>query len=171
MPASSFVLELLDSEAGHVLHVWELGDGSSFQIGRARDCDVVLSSPVVSRAHACLHGDEQGWELSAISRAGVFVDGVRTEHLRLEDGLVFQLAERGPLLRFRSGIDSEAGSVNQTICFDTARTPLLMLDEAQRDREVAEIADGDYFQELQRKAARLRARQAASTNRPSETDT
>lgn len=171
MPASSFVLELLDSEAGHVLHVWELGDGSSFQIGRARDCDVVLSSPVVSRAHACLHGEEQGWELSAISRVGVFVQGVRTEHLRLEDGLVFQLAERGPLLRFRSGIDSSLGSADQTISFDSTRTPLLILDEDQRDREVAEITEGDYFQDLQRKAARLRARQAAGTPKSEETDT
>ncbi|HEY3963974.1 MAG TPA: hypothetical protein VGM05_05410 [Planctomycetaceae bacterium] len=39
--------------------------------------------------------------------------------------------------------------------------PLLVLDEQLRDREVDEIAAGDYFQALKRKVAQLRARQSA----------
>jgi hypothetical protein len=50
------------------------------------------------------------------------------------------------------------GTAGETICFDTARTPLLVLDEEQLNREVGQIAEGDYFQDLQRKLAHFRSR-------------
>jgi pSer/pThr/pTyr-binding forkhead associated (FHA) protein len=161
MPASSFVLELLDSEAGQVIHSWDLGGSDVYQLGRSRDCDVVLSSPVVSRSHVCLRHSDYGWELSAVSSGGVFVEGRRVHHLRLEDGLAFRLAERGPVLRFRSEHSGGRSSGGETICFDSVSMPLLILDEKLRDREVDEIAAGDYFQGLKRKVAQLRARQSA----------
>jgi pSer/pThr/pTyr-binding forkhead associated (FHA) protein len=164
MSASSFVLELLDSEAGQVVHYWELGGSDVFQLGRSRDCDVVLSSPVVSRAHACLHHHADQWQLSAVSRVGVFAEGRRVEHLTLEDGQSFRLAERGPVLRFRAAQEGGRKSGGDTISFDSVSMPLLILDEQRRDREVAEIATGDYFQALQRKVALLRARQADNPN-------
>jgi pSer/pThr/pTyr-binding forkhead associated (FHA) protein len=158
MSASSFVLELLDGEAGQVLHSWKLGGDDVYQLGRSRDCDVVLSSPVVSRAHACLQHSDDGWELSVLSRHGVFVEGRRVENLPLQDETMFRLAERGPVLRFRSVQTAGKNSGGETICFDNLSMPMLVLDEQLRDREVAEIATGDYFQSLQQKVALLRER-------------
>jgi hypothetical protein len=99
-----------------------------------------------------------GRELSAVSRSGVFVDGQRIERLTLAEGTVFRLAERGPLLRFRAAAEAGGGTARETVCFDEMRTPLLIVDKQQRDREVGEIAEGAYFQELRKKVARLRAR-------------
>jgi hypothetical protein len=98
----------------------------------------------------------------------VFVEGTRVDHLRLEDGLTFRLAERGPFLRFWSGQESGRRSGGETICFDSSHTPLLVLDEQLRDREVTEIAEGDYFQALQRKVASLRSRPAARQQNSAE---
>jgi len=158
MSFSSFALELIDSETGHVLQTWEFGDGDVFQLGRSRESDVVLQSPLVSRTHAYVRRRDDGWELSAVSRSGVFVNGERIEHLALQDGLMWRLAERGPTLRFRTGSAAGLGSAGETICFDAARTPLLVLDEEELHREVDQIAEGDYFQDLQRKLAQFRSR-------------
>lgn len=160
MPASSFTLELLDTESGHVLQQWELGGADAFQLGRSRECDVVLGSPFVSRTHVCLQQGEQGWQLSAVSRSGVFVDGQRVEFVILSDGLSFRLAERGPVLRFRELSATGSSSAGETICFDASRTPLLVLDEKRRDLEVEEIVGDDYFRELQRKVGQLRSKPA-----------
>jgi hypothetical protein len=160
MSASSFALELLDTETGHVLQQWELGGGEVYQLGRSRECDVVIGSPFVSRTHACLLQGEQGWELTAVSRSGVFVEGERVEHVLLDDGLAFRLAERGPVLRVRALSAAGSASAGETICFDSSRTPLLVLDETRRDLDVEEIAGDDYFKELQRKVVELRTKPA-----------
>jgi len=99
----------------------------------------------------------------------VFVDGERVEQLGLQDGLILRLAERGPMLRFRVGTAVGSGTANETICFDAARTPLLILDEEQLDREVSQIAEGDYFQDLQRKLAQFRPRPPLGAQTSSET--
>ncbi len=160
MPLRSFALELLDTESGHVLQQWELGGADVFQLGRSRDCDVVIGSPFVSRIHVCLQYGEEGWELSAVSRSGVFVEGDRVGHVVLNDGLAFRLAERGPVLRFRALSADGSRSAGETICFDSSRTPLLVLDEERRDLEVEEIVGDNYFKELQRKVVQLRTKPA-----------
>jgi pSer/pThr/pTyr-binding forkhead associated (FHA) protein len=168
MSLGSFALELLDTESGHVVQTWELGDSDVFQLGRSQDCDVVLASPFVSRTHVYVRRRDDGWELTAVSRNGVYVDGARVEHLSLEEGLIFRLAERGPTIRFRSTSTLDAQGAGETISFDAARTPLLVLDEQQLHQEVSQIAEGDYFQELQRKLSQLRSRPAVGTQRSSE---
>jgi hypothetical protein len=160
MSASSFALELLDPESGHILQQWEFSGRDVCQLGRSRECDVVVGSPFVSRTHACLQFADECWELSAVSRSGVYVDGNRVEHLVLNDGVAFRLAERGPVLRFREQHADGQASLGETICFDSARTPVLVLDEERRDLEVEEITGGDYFRELQRKVGQLRKQPA-----------
>ena len=98
--------------------------------------------------------------MSAVSRSGVFVEGERVEHVVLNDGLAFRLAERGPVLRFRSLSAAGTSSAGETICFDSSRTPLLVLDEERRDLEVEEIVGDDYFKELQRKVVEMRTKPA-----------
>jgi hypothetical protein len=56
-------------------------------IGRSRDCDVVVSDPNVSRRHAELRRDENGWHVVDLgSTNGVKVNGRRVEQVALRDG-------------------------------------------------------------------------------------
>jgi FHA domain len=165
MNESSFALELLDSEGGHVLHCWELVPGVAYQIGRSPDCEILLSNPYVSRSHALLKPMGQSWELNVISRGGVFAQGSRVEMLVFENDLEFRVAERGPILRFRERSDAEADSENKTMSFDPLTMPILVLDQNQLDHDVAAIAEGDFFKNLREKAAQLRAGSGSSGSR------
>ncbi len=49
------------------------------QIGRARDCDVCLADPTISRRHASLVRREGRWFLVDLSRQGTWLNGVRLE--------------------------------------------------------------------------------------------
>lgn len=163
MKTASCSLDLLDSESGHVLQTWDLDGNDTIHLGRAREADLVFSSPYVSRSHAYLRRDEQGWELTCISKVGVFIDGRRIESIVLTDGMIFRLAERGPLIKFRSVSRLEAATGNETISFESAQTPLLVLDTDQLNNEVRQITEGDYFKELQRRMAELRAARVAGS--------
>jgi Protein of unknown function (DUF3662)/FHA domain len=56
-------------------------------IGRSRDCEVVVSDPNVSRRHAELRRDENGWHVVDLgSTNGVKVNGRRVEQVALRDG-------------------------------------------------------------------------------------
>jgi hypothetical protein len=61
--------------------------GDRVVIGRSRDCDVVVSDPNVSRRHAELRRDENGWHAIDLgSTNGVKVNGRRVEQAALRDG-------------------------------------------------------------------------------------
>jgi FHA domain-containing protein/uncharacterized protein DUF1707 len=54
--------------------------GGSYTVGRAPDCDLVLDHPTVSRYHARLRRDPDGWVLvDAASTNGTRVNGWRVE--------------------------------------------------------------------------------------------
>ena len=164
MSAVSFALDLLDSELGHVLQTWILEGKDSFHLGRSPESDVVFASPYVSRAHAYVKQCPEGWELLPVSPGGVLVDGGRIERQLLQDGVIFRLTSRGPMLRFRAV--AMAALVNgATLTLEGSQIPLLILDDEQLNREVNQIAEGNYFKELQRSKALFRARASArSTN-------
>jgi putative serine protease PepD len=62
----------------------EVDDGRVLRIGRAVESDVLLSGDAVSRAHAELRPDAEGWLLVDVRSAhGTFVDGERVTELRL----------------------------------------------------------------------------------------
>ena len=163
MPADSFALDLLDAESSHVLQSWVLGESETFQLGRSPESDVVITSPYVSRTHACVRQSAEGWELLTISSGGIFVEGQRVANLLLHDGAIFRLAQRGPRLQFRADASLEPHVGEKTISFDPSVTPLFVLDGEQLEREVSQIAEGDYFKELQQRKAQLRARSAIRT--------
>jgi pSer/pThr/pTyr-binding forkhead associated (FHA) protein len=156
-PAQSVLLQLLATAHGQPLQTWEFVDQHLIQIGRATDCEVVISSPVVSRSHAYLKRDGAGWELCCVSQNGVYVDGVRVPSLHLVDGAVFRLAATGPFLRFRQ-LQENRSMAMETIPPDQSGMSPLLLDEDNRDRQVDAIADGQYFQHLQELARQLRNR-------------
>ena len=61
--------------------------GDRVVIGRSRDCDVVVSDPNVSRRHAELRRDENGWHAVDLgSTNGVKVNGKRIDQVPLRDG-------------------------------------------------------------------------------------
>lgn len=151
----SVLLQLLATAHGQPLQSWEFADRPLIQIGRSPDCDVVISSPVVSRSHAYIRLTPAGWELGVVSQNGVFVEGTRVPELLLAEGTVFRLAATGPFLRFGK-LQDETFQLRQTVLPGESGVVPLLLDEDKRDRQVDEIAEGPYFQHLQHLARQMR---------------
>ncbi|HID20873.1 MAG TPA: FHA domain-containing protein [Planctomycetaceae bacterium] len=77
---------------------WRFSGQESIQIGRAPDNDVCLADGRVSCYHATLFFDGDHWRLSGFGCNGTYVDGVRTDHCILLNGMTLQLARMGPRL-------------------------------------------------------------------------
>lgn len=84
----------------------EVSDGAT--LGRGEDCTVRLRHASVSREHARIERDGDGWLVVDLgSRNGVRVDGDKVERAPLEDGAVFACGELE--LRFR--VEEDAAEV------------------------------------------------------------
>ena len=151
------LLQLLATAHGQPLQSWEFADCPIIQIGRSAECDVVISSPVVSRSHAYIKQTPGGWELCVVSQNGVFIDGVRIPAMILKEGTIFRLASTGPYLRFGESQD-ETAHLKQTVLPGESGVVPLVLDEDKRDQQVDEITEGSYFQHLQHLARQMRSR-------------
>ncbi len=150
-----FVLELLDPDQGEALQTWELDGGTEISIGRARECDIQVGSKYVSRLHARIVPKEVGWMLIAESSQGVLIDEMPSGDQTLDDGAVLRLGSAGPMLRFKRTPDKDFAK-DATIVITADEMKGLQLDEQERDREVAEVVESDFFQELKEKAEALR---------------
>ena len=71
----------------------------------------------------------------------------------------FRLGTEGPTLRFRTSV--ERIDAMATISSDTMTELVFQLDDQKLQAEVGEIADGDYFQNLQAQAKKLRRKRNA----------
>ncbi len=61
--------------------------GERFVIGRGRDCDLVIDSSKVSREHAAIVRDGEGWAIEDLNSAnGTWHRRARVERRRIEDG-------------------------------------------------------------------------------------
>jgi pSer/pThr/pTyr-binding forkhead associated (FHA) protein len=61
--------------------------GATAVIGRSRDCDIVLDDPNVSRRHAEVRKEGDGWTVADLgSTNGVKVNGRRVGQARLSPG-------------------------------------------------------------------------------------
>ena len=158
MPASKseITLTLLHPTSGASIQCWTFSGGNVLKIGRAQDNDVVLRSEVVSRYHAELRHDGDGWVLFGLGSNGTFVNHDRITQHRLADGEVFVLAPTGPIIGFRYG-ESAANMLTQTMHAGFAPLFALAVDEDKKTTQVAQIAESDYFQRLQSKVATMRA--------------
>jgi pSer/pThr/pTyr-binding forkhead associated (FHA) protein len=114
---------------------------------------------VVSRRHAELRRQEAHWELLGLGSNGTFVDGERITQVRLEHGQNIVLAPGGPTLAFKLG-GRVPDPTQRTIAVAVPALGI-SVNERQKALQVAEIAASDYFQQLQKKAAELRARPTA----------
>jgi hypothetical protein len=151
-------LELLDADRHHALQAWPLDAGREVNLGRARTNDIVLASPLVSRQHARMRFAEGCWMIEALSELGVWWRGGLRSRIALESGVAFALGEHGPSLRLVRVAPLEDFDAGATMRFRPENLGVLMLDSARRDREVAEIAESDFFRHLEQRAGRLRAK-------------
>jgi hypothetical protein len=61
--------------------------GSRVVLGRSREADIVLQDPNISRRHAELRRDEEGWQIVDLgSTNGIKVNGRRVDHQPLSPG-------------------------------------------------------------------------------------
>ncbi|MCA9054170.1 MAG: FHA domain-containing protein [Planctomycetaceae bacterium] len=152
-------LELVDPQQGVPLQVWTLEGADQWQIGRSDSCDIVISSPFVSRVHALLRCVDDAWELTGLSEKGLLLDGERCTTITLADGTEFRLAAKGPLLRFRQHQSERSDPTTAcmaTMNFDSDSMPMLIIDIEQRNREVDDIVSDEYFRSVQKMAKRMK---------------
>lgn len=65
-------------------------DGERFVIGRGRHCDLVVDSAKVSREHAAVVRDGEGWAIEDLgSSNGTWFGGARIARRRVDDGDVY----------------------------------------------------------------------------------
>jgi pSer/pThr/pTyr-binding forkhead associated (FHA) protein len=149
------VVELLDHSAGRPLKTWKFAR-PRISIGRDQSQDVEISDPFVSREHAALEWRDGEWMLISRGRHGVLVENRLISEYPVRGEVTFRLGTGGPTLRFAPSVPIDPGS--QTLSFDKMPEGLLAVDADKLARDVQEITDGDYFQALQEKTKRLRAK-------------
>jgi hypothetical protein len=151
-------LQLLDSAQGHPLQTWTFEDKDEITLGRSGENDIVLADPYVSRAHAFLKYEESGWRLTSISSRLIVLEGQAWRDVPLVAGAVFRLGPNGCFLRFVLPQDQATNSA--TMSYDPTLMPIFKLDADTMQREVSQIADGQYFQQLKSATRHLRQRRA-----------
>ena len=162
---SNIALQLLDSSQSYPLQTWEFSKSDLIELGRATHNHIQIGHPTVSRAHATIAFEDGKWTLQSISKLGVLVDGERVMQVELHDSTLFQLSSQSPFLKFVSADPAEESTQpdeqNQTstLYFDFDSSPLLDLDLDQRDRDVQEIIEDPYFDQLKKLTDQIKQRQ------------
>jgi pSer/pThr/pTyr-binding forkhead associated (FHA) protein len=149
-------IQLLDPSSGRPINSWTFKEQAEITIGRSPDQDVAISDPYVSRNHANLVHRDGRWHLVSLGRNGIVVANQLVKEQVISRELLFRLGVEGPTLKFCEDSDSNRVDIGATISFSAEMNPMFQLDETRLQREVSEIADGDYFQNLQRKAKEMR---------------
>jgi pSer/pThr/pTyr-binding forkhead associated (FHA) protein len=148
-------VHLLDSALGRPMRSWEFKNKALITVGRADGQDVMISDPYVSRCHAELRFGDDKWTLVSLGRYGVTIRGEVINEVPIEGETVFQLGSSGPSLRFEP--KAEQNDNRMTMMFDsTLAENKFEVDRAKLQRDVGEIAEGSYFQELKERAKQLR---------------
>jgi hypothetical protein len=147
-------LHLLDSAQGHPLQTWSFENRESITLGRAPDNDVVLADPYVSRSHAALRFDGSGWRLVSLSARMIELEGQMWNEIPLVAGTVFRLGSTGCYMR--CGRPQDEASSSATMSFDATLVPLFELDRDKMQRDVGQIVEGAYFQQLKNARRQLR---------------
>ena len=147
-------VELLDSDQVHALQSWTFESQEAIKIGRAEEQDVTIPNPHVSRLHAELTSEIDGWCIKSHGRNGVLLNGEKVDEARLSDRAIIRLGATGPALRFTLGRTS--AQTGATMSEVSSEIGGLFIDESRKEQEVNEIAGSDFFQELKQRADGLR---------------
>lgn len=113
---SAITISLMHPTQPIAMHSWtfEPDRDEPIRIGRSHDNDIVVYSSVVSRHHAELWPNEEGWSLKGFGANGTFVNQQLVTQDALVDGMIIRLGHSGPRLRIRLGItDPKAKLVRQ----------------------------------------------------------
>ncbi|OAI57667.1 hypothetical protein AYO47_07785 [Planctomyces sp. SCGC AG-212-M04] len=158
--AEAFTIDLLDSATGQSQQSWRFSGVSRIQLGRARENDVAVSNPYVSRSHAYIEHENGHWTAIAISSQQLVSSGRRVQSIDLIPGTIFQLGPHGSSLRFAVESPDEPPSkgfdFTGTLAYDGPDQPSLKLDLDQLSQEVTAITEGDFFQALSANVNKLR---------------
>lgn len=147
---------LLDPISGRSVQNWRFESKSILRIGRGQDQDISIADPYVSRHHAEFQLRSGKWVLLAHGRNGVLVQDAPISEQIVETEVDFRLGPKGPMLRFQMDETENRGMA--TLDHDSDESFDFLVDEDKVQREVTEITDGDFFQNLKLKAQQLRRR-------------
>ena len=147
-------VHLLDLSVNRTVKSWTFCGKALITIGREPDRDVEISDPYVSRNHAELHFRMGNWVLVSRGRNGVMVNNRLIEEQAIVADITFRLGASGPMLRFqpRAAVREDTN----TLSHETVPIELFRVDESKLKKEVSEIADAEYFQQLQQRVKSLR---------------
>jgi hypothetical protein len=158
--AAAVTIDLLDSATGQSQQSWRFSGVSRIQLGRARENDVAVSNPYVSRSHAYLEHENGRWTAIAISSQQLVSSGRRVQSIDLIPGTIFQLGPHGPNLKFAVENPDEPPDkgfdYTGTLAYDGPDQPQLSLDLDQLSQEVTAITEGEFFQALSANVNKLR---------------
>lgn len=147
--STAVAVHLLDAARGRPLQSWKFANRNSITIGRGDERDVAMSDPYVSRLHAELRHADGRWVLLAHGRHGVLVQNEPVQEMFVTGAVTFRLGASGPTLQFQPLVGELDNG--HTLCYDAAPIELFALDETKLERDVSEIAEADYFKNLQHK--------------------
>lgn len=105
-------------------------------VGREPGCDVLLSSPTVSRRHALVAPDGEGWVVRDLgSGNGTFLDGRRVDEARLPSGVAVRFGSVPAWFEEEPEAPLTAGQrIQRTL------TQTLSIRPARRTRKKAAVA-------------------------------
>lgn len=149
-------IHLLDSATGQSIQTWRFEGRPLIRIGRSEENHIVITDPSVSRFHAELRYQGGYWQVVNFGKNGILVGGKSMSQARIEDHTTFRLGSAGPLLRF-GWSEVVFDDLNTITGGSLLPSPSIKIDEAQKDQQVREIAESEYFQQLQKVSQKLRS--------------
>ncbi|HMM34287.1 MAG TPA: FHA domain-containing protein [Thermoanaerobaculia bacterium] len=124
----------LTLEEDGVRHTFHLDHAAT--VGRDPACDVLLSSPTVSRRHALVFPDGEGWTLRDLgSGNGTFLDARRVDEAPLPNGVALRF---GSVPAWFEEVPEEPLTPSQKL--QRALTQTLSIQPAKRARKKAAVA-------------------------------
>ena len=153
MPGKSSI-HLLDSATGQSIQIWRFEGRLLIRIGRSEENHIVIKDPSVSRYHAELQYQGEYWQVINFGKNGILVGGRSVSQARIEDHTTFRLGSVGPLFRF-DWRETPLDELNTITGGALLPGPSIKIDEAQKDQQVREIAESEYFLQLQRISQKL----------------
>lgn len=153
--AEAIRIQLLDRGLGHPIQVWDFIDREVISIGRAKEADVRVADPQVSREHARLQCREGTWHIESLGRSGVYVCGESVHGVPLEEATILHLGANGPAVEFVGRVSGDETD-EATQSFDADSLANLFIDTAARDTEVRQVVESPFFQQVRKQAAEFR---------------
>ena len=132
----------------------------SFTIGRAPDCDLIISEPAVSKHHVEVRWQDGAWQLRDVgSRNGTYLDGVRIQEARLPASCHVELGQGHVVLWMAIGRSVEAPPASDRTSVGEAPKSVTQL--VQRLEQQDQTADVGPQTKLYREAvARITTRRS-----------